>query len=315
MTGREIISAKSSADWLGLWFAVQSPESKVQGRTEGEMPDLRWRIVGDAELPESAETRAPEVAQEIPAPDAATLEKLLAKFAWEYPHGAATRRAAKSSVTALRREAGEVDDEAEQVFTPRFSRRRRAGMPDPVETRLSAAEVGLAHHKFLQHVALEKAGDCVALEAESRRLESEKMLSAEERAALDLKVLEDFWNSEAGKRIREKREWVKRELPFTAKFSPAELAQITGANAESGLIGEFVVVQGVADLVVLLPKEIWLLDFKTDEVRANGLAEKTKIYAPQLKLYAAALGKIHSRPVTNCWLHFLAARRTVDVDI
>jgi ATP-dependent helicase/nuclease subunit A len=315
VTGRDIISAKSSADWLGFWFGVQSSESKVQGRTEGELPDLRWRIVGDAELPERAEIRAPEVAQEIPAPAAATLEKLLAKFAWEYPHGAATRRAAKSSVTALRLEAGELDDEAEQIFIPRFAGKRRVEPPARTETKLNAAEVGVAHHKFLQHVALEKTGNRAALEAESRRLESEKMLSAEERAALDLKVLEDFWNSEAGGKIREKRDWVKRELPFTAKFSPAELAQITGASVESGLEGEFVVVQGVADLVVLLPKEIWLLDFKTDEVRANGLAEKTKIYAPQLKLYAAALAKIYSRPVANCWLHFLAARKTVDVEL
>jgi ATP-dependent exoDNAse (exonuclease V) beta subunit len=76
-----------------------------------------------------------------------------------------------------------------------------------------------------------------------------------------------------------------------------------------------VVVQGVADLAVLLPEEIWLLDFKTDEVRANELAGKIKIYEPQLKLYASALKKIYSRPVTNCWLHFLSARKTADVKI
>jgi ATP-dependent exoDNAse (exonuclease V) beta subunit len=64
---------------------------------------------------------------------------------------------------------------------------------------------------------------------------------------------------------------------------------------------------------VLLPDEIWLADFKTDEIRANGLAEKIKIYWPQLKLYASALSRIYGRPVTNCWLHFLSARKTVDV--
>jgi ATP-dependent exoDNAse (exonuclease V) beta subunit len=72
-------------------------------------------------------------------------------------------------------------------------------------------------------------------------------------------------------------------------------------------------VQGVADLAVLLPEEIWLLDFKTDRVRANELAEKAKIYEPQLKLYAGALGRIYSRPVTHGWLHFLSARRTVEI--
>ncbi len=78
---------------------------------------------------------------------------------------------------------------------------------------------------------------------------------------------------------------------------------------------EFIVVQGVADLVVLLPKEIWLVDFKTDEVDDEILPAKIKNYAPQLKLYAGALSKIYSRPVTQCWLHFLSAQRTIEVEI
>jgi ATP-dependent helicase/nuclease subunit A len=108
---------------------------------------------------------------------------------------------------------------------------------------------------------------------------------------------------------------VKRELAFTARFSPAELSEIIGTKSEAGLENEFVVVQGVADLVVLLPQEIWLVDFKTDEVRTDELAGKIKIYSPQLKLYANALAKIYSRPVTNCWLHFLSAQKTKSVKI
>ena len=57
------------------------------------------------------------------------------------------------------------------------------------------------------------------------------------------------------------------------------------------------------------------MDFKTDQVRADELAEKGKTYKPQLKLYARALGKIYSKPVTHAWLHFLAVRKTVDVKI
>jgi ATP-dependent exoDNAse (exonuclease V) beta subunit len=49
-------------------------------------------------------------------------------------------------------------------------------------------------------------------------------------------------------------------------------------------------------------------------VRAADLAAKTKTYEPQLKLYASALAKIYSRPVTNCWLHFLSAWRTEKIE-
>jgi ATP-dependent exoDNAse (exonuclease V) beta subunit len=66
-------------------------------------------------------------------------------------------------------------------------------------------------------------------------------------------------------------------------------------------------------LVVLLPQEIWLVDFKTDHLAPEALAARAQHYEPQLKLYALALGRIYGRKVTNCCLHFLSARETVYV--
>jgi ATP-dependent helicase/nuclease subunit A len=261
---------------------------------------------------------------ELPALDETAAKRLRDVLGREYPFKAATRRKAKSSVSELRRAAEELDEEAEPVFSFQFSGRRlaRALAPPAQNRKLSASEAGTAHHKFLQHVALEKTGDRTALETESRRLEREKILSAEECAALDLDALVDFWNSPPGRKIRAlPPDSVKRELPFTAKFSPAELDALVGSSRWDDRTpqrnvpasNEFVVVQGVADLVVLLPKEIWLVDFKTDQVRADELPAKAKLYTPQLKLYASALVKIYSKPVANCWLHFLSARRTVAI--
>jgi ATP-dependent helicase/nuclease subunit A len=241
------------------------------------------------------------------------MERLRAILSWEYPFAAATQRAAKSSVTALRRQAAEeLDDEAEPTFPMRnFAPVARRD----ARTKLSAADAGTAHHKFLQFVALENTADVAALKSETNRLEQGKVLSADERAALALDDIAAFWNSEPGRKIRAQAANVRRELAFTARFSPAELAAITGVKSAPGLEDEFVVVQGVADLVVLLPKEIWLADFKTDEITANELPEKKRLYTPQLKLYAQALEKIYARPVTACWLHFLPARKTVDMEV
>ena len=116
-----------------------------------------------------------------------------------------------------------------------------------------------------------------------------------------------------GQQIQKQAANVKRELAFTAKFSPAELSEIIRSKSSPELADEFVVVQGVADLVVLLPQEIWLVDFKTDEMRADDLPKKIKLYTPQLKLYAQALEKIYARPVKNCWLHFLALQHSESV--
>ncbi len=333
ITTPAIVAAKSYTDWLGLWFAqnqvqrVHSSQPTVHSLLAGELPHLRWRIADDAELCDAAtgssrgnEAQTQDSSETL---DAATAEKLRAVLSWEYPFAAATQRAAKSSVTALRRQAAkEPDEEAEPVFRPQFSAKRLAKtLAPPAQNpkskirnpKLSAADAGTAHHKFLQAIALENAADVVALKAEANRLEQERFLTADERAALVLGDIAAFWYSEPGRKIRAQAANVRRELAFTARFSPAELAAITGVKSAPELEDEFVVVQGVADLVVLLPEEIWLADFKTDDVRPAELPEKKRLYEPQIKLYAHALEKIYSRPVTERWLHFLAARKTVEL--
>ncbi|HEY4414945.1 MAG TPA: UvrD-helicase domain-containing protein [Verrucomicrobiae bacterium] len=333
-----LAEAKSFADWLALWFAqnaragsttdahFKDPTKVGQASDWHILPrfSLRWRWVEDAELtpqptedPAGLATNPPPPAEVLrrealamESLDDATAEKLHAVLSWEYPHTAATRHKAKASVTELRRAADETDDEAEPVFTPRYSR-RSPETPASSKTKLNAAEIGAAHHKFLQHLALTKTGD---LAAEAGRLVREHFLSADERAVLDLGALAYFWDSPLGKKICAlPPNLVQRELPFTARFSPAELGRIIHRPDESAMAGEFVIVQGVADLAVLLPDEIWLVDFKTDEIHPGELPEKIRTYTPQLQLYAAALEKIFAKKVTRRSLHFLAARRTEEI--
>jgi ATP-dependent helicase/nuclease subunit A len=292
ITPRALLAAKSCAEWLRLWLAHAE---------EAVTRLFHLRVLDDAALleDESSPTDV-EDAESGPALDDATVERLRTTLTWQYPFAPATGRAAKTSVTALRRQAAEeLEGEAEKLFVPprAASARRRAG-------KLSAADIGTAHHKFLQHVALAQAGSAEELRSEAKRLEQERLLTADEAGALDLAALAEFWQSEAGRKIRDQAARVKRELPFTARFAPSELDEIIrGGRRKSD--DEFVVVQGVADLVVLLPDEIWLLDFKTDDVKASEVDTKKKFYAPQLQLYALALERIYGKRVTKSWLHFL----------
>jgi ATP-dependent helicase/nuclease subunit A len=191
---------------------------------------------------------------------------------------------------------------------------KRAGRA-PSSSIFAAADVGIAHHKFLEHVKLEQTLDAVSLQREAQRLGNVRVLLPEEIAALDFKALAAFWDSDVGRKIREAAQHVRRELAFTARFSPQELAAITGEEFNASLADEFVVVQGVADLVVFLPREIWLVDFKTDDIQPGEVAAKAKLYEAQLKLYAQALARIYQRPVRECWLHFLALRQTIRIQI
>jgi ATP-dependent exoDNAse (exonuclease V) beta subunit len=106
---------------------------------------------------------------------------------------------------------------------------------------------------------------------------------------------------------------IRRELAFTARFAPAELARLGCQEFAPAGADEFVVVQGVVDLAAFLPGEIWLLDFKTDNFPSDQLNEKIGIYRPQLALYAQAITKINRLPVTRRWLHFLTRRHTAEL--
>ena len=316
----ELISqARSFADWIGFWFAHHKTTDESAAMA-GRVGELSWRLVDEAAWErqvsspalESLDGAAEKSARDFDLNDPAAAKKIQAVLGWRYPKAAATARPAKASVTELRRAAETEDAEAIRLFA-------RPTFPIGAETgarttsighgKLSSAEIGAAHHKFMQHVRLTKTDD---LAEEAERLVRENYLTPEERAALDLAALADFWDSPFGQSVRaQPAESVMRELPFTARFSPEEIGEITGRPAGKGLADEFIVVQGVADLVVLLPGELWVLDFKTDHMRASDLPAKVKNYSPQLNLYASALNKIFSRPVTKRALHFFALGKTI----
>jgi ATP-dependent helicase/nuclease subunit A len=200
---------------------------------------------------------------------------------------------------------------------PFSSKRPGSGAADaraPDKKAPLAADIGTAHHTFLQFVQLDQAGSLETLKAETQRLQSAGILTEAEVELLDLKALAAFWSSELGRKVRGQAQFVRRELAFTVRFEAGELVQFASQSTQSGLDGEYVVVQGVADLAVILPQEIWLIDFKTDEVRKNELQAKVDFYSTQLRIYAEALSRIYQRPVTQACLYFLRLSKGILVD-
>jgi ATP-dependent helicase/nuclease subunit A len=322
LTPLSLASARSYADWLGLWFAHKSA-ARDENHPERLRTLLNWFVHDDSALladdPDPAD--APAVERPFYESDPAAWSRLQKRLGQTYPHLAATARPAKTSVSMLRRRAEQTGspDEAAQWFDPDATgsrvarikfRKTRAGSRSG-----AAADVGSAHHTFLQFLALEHSETPAQLQTEANRMLSEGILSEEEVAALDFEGLAAFWSSDLGLKIRAQGKHLRRELAFTARFDEPELAAIMGEAFDASLGNEFVVIQGVADLAALLPGEIWLVDFKTDSLTEPELEAKTKAYEPQLRIYAAALSRIYRRPVTQCWLHFLSLRKSAPISL
>jgi ATP-dependent helicase/nuclease subunit A len=317
----EILASASYLDWLGSW-----PPGAASLAKSGQNEFFTWTVYED-DHPWLARSREPsaQTAEEGREPDLSP--DALDRLDWRYPFEGDTHIAAKAAVSDLRREIAGEEEEA-----PLFAMRQSAmaGTPrcgvrsaqhaapaftDPAEEEdsLTAAEIGLAHHAFLERVALERAHTLEGLREEAARLRRENLLTTEQCACLDLEALAAFWQSEPGCQFLDQLPALRRELAFTARLEAAELARLGAVEFAGAGAGEFVVVQGVIDLAAILTEEIWLLDFKTDHFPARELNDKTKMYRPQIELYAAALSRIHGRPVTRRWLHFLAHRHTARV--
>ena len=346
-----LLKARCPLNWLRAWLPSVTREADWQGDSAGTNALLRWDFytaddarltqVGRAVLsapiapasegnPVSNSTRplTPALSPDGGEGEEAAVASLRAKLEWSYPHTDATHEPAKTSVTVLRRRAAEADEVATPWFRPRGTEARRA------RGHLSAAQLGVAHHTFLQCVELARTATVLDLRNEAVRLVADGFLTERDVTGLDFAALLRFWESPVGQQVRANAGRVEREVPFTARFTvrelqamglmPADLRRTShsalrtphSAFEESLLTSaatgadEFVTVQGVADLVVFGEREIWLLDYKTDHFDEAELPAKLREYGPQLSLYAEALERIYKKTVTRTWLHFLALGRT-----
>jgi len=313
------LGARSYGDWLGLWFARHVGLAAMD-RRQGSADLLRWFIHQDSELADRTQAYARSAPETNPIDfESADWSLVEQRLSWQYPFCAATQEPAKTSVSVLRHQAA---DESPEDAVRLFAKKERA-LPEPEESssaplalpkpNFTASEIGRIHHQFLQRIRLDRTDTATALVEEAARLQQEGHLLPDEAKVLDYEALSQFWSSPLGQRIRSQQQFVQRELAFTVRFSPAELATLVGRAFDKSLEGELVLVQGVADLAVIAPNEIWLVDFKTDQLDSHDLTSKVKAYEPQLRLYAAALSRIYHRPVSESWLYFLTLKQAVSV--
>jgi ATP-dependent helicase/nuclease subunit A len=316
----QIISAGSHMDWLRLWLSQVTTPADWSSEREGQTDLLHWNIykADDPRLLITAGERGERATVPIPVEELDELELVTLKrrVSWQYPFLAATMEPAVKRVSTSIWEQSETEgaDEGQLLFKyPQPGAPANQTTWGRPATKMAAVDIGAAHHRLLEMAELRRMTSMEHLKRDAARLLKQGALMQEEIDTLDFKALVAFWVSDIGEQILAHEGNVHREIPFTARFSPDDFAALNLCPNASNLTGEYFVVRGKADLVVLLPKEIWLLDFKTDQLSPGPVdfEEKIKLYAPQLKLYALGLGRLYRRPVTRRWLHFLSLNKTV----
>ena len=140
-----------------------------------------------------------------------------------------------------------------------------------------------------------------------------KLTASEIAEKLDAGRIRRFMESEAFARICAADE-VLRELDFITALPAAEVLTAQGnAPADSAAVAQAkVLVQGIADLVLVFPDHLELLDYKTD--RRKSEADFLAAYRAQLDLYALAISKRFApKPVTYKGIYSLELGKLIEV--
>ena len=278
--------ANSFADWLRTVLLVHPNGGPLRRLAENlELPFVDTQsvieITLEPETEEAAEAILEEQAAAEPEADPALTDLLRQGFAWQYPAAPLAAVPAKVSVTS-------IVHKQEQTTLERPGFLSRDG--------LTAAEMGTALHSFLEHadfaaLAAAKASGTLeqAIVQERDRQVAMQLTPPEIAEKLDVLRIRRFAESEAFVRICAAEE-VLRELAFITALPAAEVLAAQGSTApDAQTAGAEVLVQGIADLVLVFPDHLELLDYKTD--RRKRAEDFRTAYRAQLELYARAIDK------------------------
>lgn len=300
----ELLCAKSHLDWLLLAMSDSQVLARVfasdyDGRLAEEDLFVVSRI-SKSDLDALAndiqqrkrrrgQTASPLLKKDISLQVRQGFADLCRDLTWQYPYAPMTALPAKFSVSAL----SHRDDEFAKVpledsFKP-VSRQPGTG----------ALELGSAVHLVFQHLPLSASIDAQAVNITMTRLVNENRLTANITKQINPNDIVQFFTSEPGMLAIQYTSNVYREWPFTMALDVSELSLTCP--------GEFVVVQGIIDMIIPTEKGLVIVDFKTDKINRNAVAERASRYTTQLALYAQAAAKILNTPVIQTWLYFLNA--------
>ena len=290
---------KCMADWILLPLLCRpeaAPLRELAGADAAAVAgsDAPWRVevhngYDFAPAERAAEERAEETAPELPL-DTAALE-------WRYPYEPETTLSAKLTATQLK---GRALDEEIAENAPLPPRLRSLAKPRFLEgaAALTPAEQGTAMHAALQFLDFSTPAEEGAVRAAVKSMEERRLLTPEQARAVDAAALTRFLQSPLCARIRAAGERARREYRFSLLESAARFVPEASA-------GDEILLQGVVDCFFEEDGALVIVDFKTDRIAPDALAERAEHYRPQLEAYSLALAQVIGKPVKEKILYFL----------
>lgn len=285
---------RNMADWI-VPAALCHPDcGPLLEHTGGIVPPLLAAegrfLMGVEQLPEETGEKAEEFVLSA-APDTVLLQELLDSFGQENARAPLSGVPVKVSVSSLAKQKGA------------HLRKRPAFM---YKSGLTAAEKGTVQHAFMQFADLPAARRSPAEEV--RRLVREGYLAPDMADRVDGESLQKFFASGLWQRWQAAGQ-VLRETDFITSMP----AGVLSPGLPAKLAAEPVLVQGIADAVLVFEDEAEIVDYKTD--RGKLPAQLLEDYRRQLQTYQLAIQKKLGLPVRRLTIWSFALGQEVNVPL
>ncbi|MCI8275824.1 MAG: helicase-exonuclease AddAB subunit AddA [Lachnospiraceae bacterium] len=260
--------------------------------------EVLWQAVGKFRREEMPGAKGEE--------DAGLKEQLRDSLSYQYGYGEAVTAPRKFSVSELKREEREAEEEQlfreEETLSPRFL--------EPEEP-LSGASRGTAYHKLLELLPFRTEPSDQAVRLAVQELEREGLLPKDTGQTLNLGRIRRFLASPLGRRMAG-AERLKKEQQFVMGL-PAK--EIRVEYVESSLAEEIMLVQGIIDAWFEEDGALVVVDYKTDRVdRSDKEAARryfVERYRTQLDYYQAALEMSTGKQVKERYIYSFSLEEAI----
>ena len=284
-----VLNSKSWAEWF-MYSCVKSTYMKKALLEYAVSSECTDSFVFDVHTPNLTTHEDKPKIQNRPDANLQTIELITEHSQFKYPFDEQSKIASKFSVSELSKGAQAVYD---FESTPDFMQK----------DSISGAERGTALHTFMQFADYNRARESIT--AELCRIEDLGLITKRQREAINTEKLKIFFSSSLCDRIL-KADEVLREYKFMTGLDSSQFGGIESAK-------DSVILQGIADCVIIENSKAYIIDYKTDFVKSeNELIDR---YAMQLSLYKEAIEKLLGLKVFGCIIYSFCLAKEISVDV
>jgi ATP-dependent helicase/nuclease subunit A len=277
----------------GLFEFTYYDQDSLTGLCESIL-DFKSRPAG---LADSAKDQRSETA--------GLFEKIRDSLAWRYEYTDLAAVPAKLSVSELAdRYKKDLPD-----YVSSLSRKPAAYK----SSRTDAGLIGTATHLLLARLDLTKSVNAQTIQGTLDEIVAAGIIAEPLAQQINIESVLKFFDSDLGRAALEPANIVQTEWPFTFSVPAAQWQQADPACRLKSGDEETIIVQGIIDMLIETQNGLMVIDFKTDNISAEQICQRSQIYRPQLALYSQAAEKILKSKLLGKWLYFLTPDQAVSI--